>query len=169
MPTASIASHWYTVGPALVALVGVFITLSINGARAERQRRRELHARALAAIIAYGEMPYRIRRRAPGSEARARLSDDLSQVKAEVDACQVLLAADGGERLSDAFDELYNLARKSVGKAAHDAWEAPVITDDQEMNMGPLFRSLQAFNTAREAFADDLRTATLPRRHRITR
>jgi len=121
MPPAAIAMHWYTLAVAGIALFGALATLVINGIRVERQRRRDLHARALAAITAYGEMPYRIRRRAPGPESRARLSDELSMTKAEVDACQVLLAADGDEKLSGAFDDLYKLARTSVGKEAHDA------------------------------------------------
>lgn len=169
MPLAAIAAHWYTIGAAAIALMGVSVTLMLNGARAERQRRRDLHARALAAIIAYGEMPYRIQRRAPGAEKRARLSDELSRTKAELDTCQLLLAADGDERISKAFDDLYDLARRSAGKAAHDAWNAPLIQSDGEMNQGKLYRQLSDFNTARDQFADDLRTATLPRRKRASR
>lgn len=156
-------------GAATIALLGVVATLWVNGSRTERQRRRDLHARALASIIAYGEMPYRIRRRAPGPESRASLSDDLSKAKAEVDVCQVLLAADGNEKLSDAFDELYSVARETVGKAAHDAWGMPTIEADEAMNMGLLFRQLAPFNLVRDRFAGDLRRATLPRRKRLWR
>jgi hypothetical protein len=169
MPIAALAAHWYTIGAAAIALFGVAITLAINGARAERQRRRDLHARALAAMIVYGEMPYRIRRRAPGAENRARLSHELSHSKAELDTCQVLLAADGDERLSNSFDDLYHLARTTVGKAAHDAWNAPPIEADSEMNQGQLYRQLAEFNGAKDQFADELRIATLPRRKRSTR
>jgi hypothetical protein len=169
MPPAAIATHWYTLAVAGIALCGVLATLVINGIRTERQRRRDLHARALAAITAYGEMPYRIRRRAPGPEHRARLADELSMTKADVYTCQVLLAADGDERLSEAFDDLYKLARTSVGKEAHNAWIAPVIETDQEMNQGLLYRRLADFNAKRAEFADDLRTATLPGHKRIWR
>jgi hypothetical protein len=165
---AEMTAHWYVTVPALIALVGVLITLWVNGARTERQRKRDLHARALAAITAYGEMPYRIRRRPPGAEARARLSDDLSLIKAEVDTCQVLLAADGDEQLSDAYDALYGTARKTVGKEAHDAWGAPVIDDDSAMNQGDLYRRLEPFNIGRNAFIDSLRNATLPRWRRLS-
>jgi hypothetical protein len=169
MPTASIVTHWYTVGPALIALFGVLLTLIIAGVRTERQRKRDLHARALSAITAYGEMPYRIRRRPPGAEQRARLSDALSLVKAEVDTCHVLLAADGDERLSDAYDTLYATARRTVGKEAHDAWKAEIIEHDHEMNQGDLYRRLSEFTIARNAFADDLRVATLPATARVSR
>jgi hypothetical protein len=173
MPVLALATPWYTIGAAaitaLLALVGVLITLIVNGQRAERQRRRDLHARALSAITAYGEMPYRIRRRAAGAEARARLSDELSIVKAEMDTYQVLLAADGDNKLSRAYDELYDTARRTAGTEAHEAWQAPLLTDDSEMNMGDLFRRLKPFTDARTEFADDLRTATLPRRKKIRR
>lgn len=156
-----------TLTAAAIALLGVLVALAINGQRTERQRQRELHARALAAIIAYGEMPFRIRRRAPGAEPRARLSDELSLVKAELDVCQVLLAADGNDTVSGAFDELCNTARTTVGTEAHQAWKADVIGPDEAMNMGPLFQRLRAFNDARDNFADVLRTATVPRTRRL--
>jgi hypothetical protein len=166
------SAHWYVVVPAFgtpsTLAVGL-LTLRVNGARAERQRKRDLHARALAAITAYGEMPYRIRRRPPGRDAHARLSDELSAVKSELDVCQVLLAADGGEQVSIAYDALYATARRSVGTEAHDAWEAPVITDGKEMNQGDLYRRLEGFNTERTAFAATLRIATLPRWRRASR
>ncbi|MEV4420177.1 hypothetical protein AB0L40_09410 [Patulibacter sp. NPDC049589] len=146
----------------LATITGALVTLAITGRRSERQRRRDLHARALAAITTYGEMPYRIRRRAPGAEARFALSEDLSRVKVEVDVCQVLLAADGDARLSGAYDELYLLARRTAGLAAHEAWKDPPVDKDPEMNMGGVFRELAPFNEGRQAFADDLRRATLP-------
>jgi hypothetical protein len=171
LPAASVTvTSWLVpAAAAVLALFGVLVTLVVNGIRAERQRRRDLHARALAVITAYGEMPYRIRRRPPGAEHRARLSDELSLVKAEVDTCQVLLAADGDEKLSDAYDALYAVARRTVGKEAHDAWTVPVIEDDAEMNQGDLYRRLSEFNAQRAAFADHLRRATLPRQKRLSR
>jgi hypothetical protein len=171
MQGATVTSWLVPLVAAVIALFGVLVTLVINGIRSERQRRRDLHARALAAITAYGEMPYRIRRRPPGPEHRARLSEELSLLKAEVDTCQVLLAADGDEKLSDAYDVLYAVARRTVGKEAHDAWSVPVIgdNDDGAMNQGELYRRLSDFNARRNAFADHLRRATLPRHKRLSR
>ena len=73
MPTAAIAVHWYTIAAAAIALLGVLATLLVNGARAERQRRQISIHRALAAIIAYGEMPYRITQPAPGNRLGAAM------------------------------------------------------------------------------------------------
>lgn len=114
MPNAVMTASRLTVVAALIALLGVLVTLVMNGIRADRERRRELHTRALTAITAYGEMPYRIRRRPAGAEHRARLADELSLVKAEVDVCQILLAADGDVRLSDAYDDLCGICAQPV-------------------------------------------------------
>jgi hypothetical protein len=158
---------------ALFALGGVLLGLWVNGDRSERQRKRNLHARALAAIIAYGEMPFMIRRRrweeAEQSAERVRLSDHFSAVKAEVSTCQVLLAADGDESLARAYDELVERARETAGQEAHVAWTEPAITTDAEMNMGDIFDRLTPFRAQLDAFKDDLARSTLPRRKRFKR
>lgn len=161
-------------GPAIgavLALLGVLLGLAVNGDRAERQRRRDLHARALASVLAYAEMPFMIRRRRHEVEERSaervRLSDHLSGVKAEMGTCQVLLAADGDERLSATFNELVEVARTTAGAEAHRAWNEEPITTDAEMNMGPLFEKLKPLWTKLDAFEGDLARATLPRRKRV--
>ena len=177
MPGAwEIVLHLNIDGPsvaAVLALVGVLTGLWINGDRSERQRKRDLHARALAAIIGYGEMPFMIRRRrheeAEQSAERVRLSDHFSAIKAEVSTCQVLLSADGDQRLSDAYDELVEEGRRTVGNEAHKAWNEPAITRDPEMNMGDVFDKLGPFRTQLQAFKEDLARSTLPRRMRIRR
>lgn len=156
-----------------VSLLGVMLGLWVNGDRAERQRRRELHARALESALAYGEMPFMIRRRRceddARSEERVRLSDHFCAVQAEVSACQVLLTADGNERVSGAFDRLMEVARSTVGSEARAAWQEPPITEDEEMNMGVLFDRLGDFREALSEFERELGRATLPRRLRIIR
>lgn len=158
---------------AAVGLVGVLVGLWINGDRAERARRRDLHARALAAVLDYGEMPFMIRRRRAESEERSaeriRLSDHFSAVKAEISTCQVLLSADGAQGISDAYDRLVATARAVVGKEAHDAWTEEPITTDTEMNMGPLFQRLAGFRSQLDEFEAELAWATLPRRIRLWR
>jgi hypothetical protein len=158
---------------AIVGLFGVLVGLWINGDRAERQRRRDLHARALATVLDYGEMPFMIRRRRSEPEQRSaeriRLSDHFSEVKAEIATCQVLLSADGLERISGAYDKLVATARAVVGKEAHDAWKEEPIGSDAEMNMGPLFDRLGRYRTEVDKFETELAWATLPRRRRTWR
>jgi len=158
---------------AAIGLFGVLTGLWVSGDRAERQRRRELHARALEAALAYGEMPFMIRRRRCEEDARSservRLSDRFSTIKAEVSACQVLLAADGDESVSRAYDKLIHVARSTVGVEARDAWQEPPIATDAEMSMGGLFDRLGDYRNELQAFEGALSQATLPRRCRIRR
>lgn len=158
---------------ALIALAGVLVGLWVNGDRAERERRRQLHARSLAAVLAYSEMPFMIRRRrfeeSEQSAERVRLSDHFSKIKAEVSTCQVLLAADGDEDLARAFDRLVEVTRQTAGHEAHEAWKQPAIRSDPEMNMGDLFDRLGELRTQLGRFEEDLARATLPRRIRPLR
>lgn len=159
------------VAGAAIAFGGVVFGLLVNGDRAERQRRRELHARALAAVLAYGEMPFMIRRRRRedehASEERVRLSDHFSEVKAEIATCQVLLSADGDERVSSAYNDLVDTARATAGAESHQAWKEPPVATDAEMNMGPLHESLAPFRERLHRFELELASATLPRRQRL--
>jgi hypothetical protein len=159
------------VAGAIIALAGVLAGLWVSGDRTERQRRRDLHARSLTAILAYQEMPFMIRRRRHESEhasgERIRLAAHFSAVKAELTTCQVLLAADGDMRLADAYDTLVEVARSTAGSEARDAWEAPPITTDAEMNMGALFDRMGDLRSQLDTFRVDLARATLPRRTRL--
>jgi hypothetical protein len=156
-----------------IAIGGVVLGLLVNGDRAERQRRRELHARALAGVLAYGEMPFEIRRRRGEDEhasaERVRLSERFSEVKAEIATCEVLLAADGDERLSNAYDALVVTARATAGAESHDAWNEAPAAIDADMNMAALHQRLQPFRDQLRDFELALATATLPRRKRLWR
>jgi hypothetical protein len=174
IPTAAISAP-ITIASisALVGLFGVVLGLWVNGDRAERQRRRELHSRALAAVIAYGEMPFRIRRRrheeSERSSERIRLSEKFSAVQAEIATCRVLLNADGDARIAGAYGRLVEVARGTAGAEAHQAWKEPAIESDSEMNMAELFGRLTEFRSQLEIFEDELARATLPRRLRLAR
>ena len=106
----------------------------------------------------------RNRVQAPTLKLRNRRS-----VKAEVTACQVLLAADGDRRISRAYDELVEEARRTAGREAHEAWKVEPVTEDRQMNMPELFERLAAFRQRLAAFEKDLARATLPRRLRWLR
>jgi hypothetical protein len=133
----------------------------------------ELHARALAAVMAYAEMPYAIRRRrwepAEQSAERIRLSDHFSAVKVEMRTCEVLIAADGDRKIAAAYRNLISAARGSAGWAAREAWNQPAIREDAEMNMQRVYDKLKPFHAQLERFEHDLARATLPRRKRLRR
>ena len=66
------------------AAIGL-VTLWVAGIRAERARRRELYADALAGTMAYREFPYAIRRRRAEdpdrSGERVRISEAVREVQ----------------------------------------------------------------------------------------
>jgi HAMP domain-containing protein len=156
--------EWAAVlAPGVALLLGV-ITLFINGERNERQRRRELHARALAATIAYAEMPFAIRRRQHEpdrrSAERVRLTTVFSQVQAEITVCQTLIDAEGDQRISAAYRELVRATRNVAGAAARDAWNDEPITRDPDVNMPAVAQQLQPLAEHREKFANAIRYAS---------
>lgn len=161
------------VAAALIALVGVLFNVWVNGDRTERHRRRDLHGESLASVLAYREMPFVIRRRRCEpeyqSEERTRISDQFSKVKAEIERCRMLLRADGDSRLSNAFEELYETARRTAGTEAHNAWKERPVTEDSEMNMGEVFDRLRDFDNQIDVFTRELAWVTLPRRKRLWR
>lgn len=148
--------------PTVVLFIGV-VTLLVNGERAERQRRRELHARALAAAMAYAEMPFEIRRRrheeGERSAERVRLTTRFSDVRAELAVCQALIDAEGNADVTTAYGELINATRRVAGGAARDAWNAEPIKRDADVNMAALAEQLQPLAAIRNRYTDEIRRA----------
>lgn len=156
---------------ALIGLSGVLWTLWVNGDRAERQRRRELRARALEAVLAYREMPFMIRRRRSETEERSaervRLATHFSEVQTELATCENLLVADGPDWLAQEYQELVSIARSTAGREAHEAWKADPITEDVEMNMPDLFGRLKPLNDGVDRFREHIGWAGKTRRARV--
>lgn len=157
-------------GP-MLALIGVAITLWVNGARDERRRRRELHARALEVIAQYCEMPFLIRRRRhdePSAE-RARLSERFADIQAELASCEALIRADPDPAVRDAYATLVRMVREHAGKQASLAWKASPITADEQMGMGAVWEALEPIGavqrTSETAMADS--TTSRHRRRRV--
>jgi hypothetical protein len=177
MPVATVETDlpaWSILIPlvgALIGLIGVLLTLWVNGDRAERTRRRQLHARCLAAVLAYREMPFMVRRRRAEDEERSaervRLSSHLSAVQTELSTCAHLLGAAGPDWLASEYQQLVSIARATAGREAHEAWKAEPITDDSEMNMPELFARLKPLNEQLDSFRDEISWADKTRRAKI--
>ena len=150
-------------GP-VIALIGVAATLWVNGRRAERQCRRENHARAIAAVVSYYEMPFRIRRRRGEREnessERIRLSDEFSAIQAELACCEALVRADPDAQVRRNFEELVVMVRKCAGSQARAAWEAQTINSDSEMNMPLLHDALAPVREKQAACETAMASAT---------
>lgn len=177
MPVAGITvdldslSVFISVVVALIGLSGVLWTLWVNGDRAERQRRRELRARALEAVLAYREMPFMIRRRRSETEERSaervRLATHFSEVQAELATCENLLVADGPDWLAQEYQELVSITRSTAGRESHEAWKVDPITEDVDMNMPDLFGRLKPLNDGIDRFREHIAWAGKTRRARV--
>jgi hypothetical protein len=145
MIAATVRSVVADYGP-FIGLVGVALTLYVNGGRSERQRRREIHAQAIAAVVSYLEVPYRIHRRRcepeHRSSERARLSDDFSAIQVELACCEALIRADRDVAVRDIYQQLIETLRQVASSAAGDAWKAEPVSRDDDMALGELHRRL---------------------------
>jgi hypothetical protein len=169
MPIASIDIDLPT-WSVLVPLLGALWTLWVNGDRAERQRRRELHARALEAVLSYREMPFMIRRRrhedGERTAERVRLSSHFSTVQTELSTCEHLISANGPEWLAKQYEKLVSTLRLTAGKEAHEAWKVDPISNDADVNMPELFARLKPLNDAVDEFRRQISWADKTRRAR---
>lgn len=122
----------------VAATVGL-LTLWVAGLRAERARRRELYGAALGAVMAYREFPYAIRRRRQEDEHRSaervRISETLRDVQRDLSQYTALLQVERVGAVANAYQQLVMKTREVAGGYMKDAWEAPPITSDREMNM----------------------------------
>lgn len=136
----------------ILALIGVAVTLLLNGARDERRRRMDIHARALEAVAQYYEMPFLIWRRRhdePNFE-RARLAERFTNVQAELANCETLVRADRDKDVRQAYSVLVENLRRYAGGEASRAWAAAPITSDTEMGMGAVIEALKPIKEPQE-------------------
>ena len=135
----------------------------VTGERADRWRRRELHARGMAAAIAYAEMPFAIRRRQHEQEHRSaervRLTARFSEIQAEIAVCQAVIDSEGDPHIAAAYCELVAATRRIAGAAAREAWNDEPIGHDADVNMPAVAEQLQPLALHRERFADAIRHA----------
>jgi len=157
-------------GPAL-GLVGVGLTLLINGRREERRRRREVHARGLEAVALYYAMPFLIRRRRddePSAE-RARLAERFADVQAELASCEALIRADPDSSVRAAFANLVEALREHAGTQASIAWNTRPITSDEQMSMGDVFTALEPIQKKLALCETAMAASTTPRYRSVGR
>ena len=103
-----------TVVVAAVSGAIALISLWVNGIRQERARRQRLYADALAALVAYREFAYVIRRRRapmPGHEEiagaeRVRISEALREVQRDVEDHRAWTTTEPATNVATAYEAL---------------------------------------------------------------
>ena len=134
---------WLTAfaGPLLVALVGgilggsllVYVLQRHHG---EQARRREAYADAVAALVAWHEYPYRVRRRTSDSaDTLNRLVVLGHELQEALQRSLAWMAADS-KSLYESFQAISREISADVGSAIKNAWESEPIAVPAEMNLG---------------------------------
>jgi len=120
----------------ILAFVGSVVA---DGRRRRIHRQRREYSRAFAAVAAYREFPYVIRRRRasdPEGE-RVRISTELRRVQQDLSQHLAWLRTES-TRVANAYAHLVETTRAATGRAMQEAWEADPISTDQAMNLGDL-------------------------------
>jgi hypothetical protein len=134
-------------GP-LLGLLGVAATLSFDARRADREGRREAHAPAIEAVVAYLQMPYAIARRRHepehASAERARLTDVFRQIQADLAHAEALMRTDRDILVRDSYAALLRIA------AAADAFQSAAENALAQIDRDAATKARQAAELARE-------------------
>jgi hypothetical protein len=137
-----------------VSLVVLAFTTWANSQREKDSRRREMYAKAFAAVAAYKEFPYVVRRRRSGAAAiaadeRVRISEALRTVQQDLSYYSAWMATESA-RVASTYRALVADTRRIAGQQIHIAWTTPPPKKDEEMNMPDL--GLGQLATAEAAF-----------------
>jgi hypothetical protein len=170
-PTA-LSSAWIapTIVLSILALVVSVATFFVAGRRARLDRQRQLFGDAFAAVMAYREYPFIIRRRNPDevTKERQRISADLSDLQAKLNGFKGMLRVEDpyvGER----YVELVDATRRVAGALIKEAWNTdPVGEDHLVHNPSWDFSELDKYDEAYlRAVADHLAWMYTPLRRKV--
>lgn len=160
--------------PAGVALATTLLTTAAGWWWSTRQRRRtdeaQLLADAYAAVLAYREFAFSVRRRdaANPAEERVRLSEQMRTVQERIDHHRGWMRASiRREGLATAYDQLVGETRQIVGASVRAAWNDLPITSDPDMNMPHVAADLAALSHPTDAFLAAVRRHRYPLRTRV--
>ena len=172
-PALGLASNVWTpvVIAVLVSAAVSLTTLALTGRRDRLDRQRQVFADAFEAIAQYREYPFIVRRRnrdEPAKE-RQRISGELSQLQAKINAFEARLLVED-PCIGRHYAELVKQTRHTFGKAIKDAWNTEPVDADHDMHAPPYDFSAVAPYTAAylNAVADHLSWVYTPIR-RATR
>lgn len=150
---ASTTPTWMTVLVGIAGAAGAILVALMGGIASGRARRREVHAAAMQTVIAWVELPYRIRRRTSNDAGDlAELRELMHDLQERLSYYQALLAAES-PRLGKAFAATVDEVKREYGAWIREAWESPPVSDPSDMN-------LNGWGPKRQPSAiDDLRVA----------
>jgi hypothetical protein len=170
--STSSSSAWIapTIVLSILALVVSVATFFVAGRRSRLDRQRQIFGDAFAAVMAYREYPFIVRRRNPDelSKERQRISADLSELQAKLNGFKAMLRVEDpyvGKR----YVELVDATRRIAGALIKEAWNTdPAGEDSQVHNPSWDFSELDKYDEAYlRAVADHLGWMYAPVRRKV--
>jgi hypothetical protein len=139
LATAAGSSSWKLIIPLIaagIAFAGVMVKLWWDARTARHDRLRELYARGWAAVQAYKEMAFAIRRRNVEDRAaeRVRLSEAMREIQKDLSYFEALIARERSGRIATEYRTLVAKTREIAGGIIRRSWNEEPITDDSKMH-----------------------------------
>lgn len=155
--SSSAGEDWKVAAPliaAAIALIGVLITLVVNGRRGERERLRGLYAGGWAAVQAYKEMAFAIRRRNSDDRAaeRVRLSEALREIQKDLAYHEALIGRERSGDVATEYRVLIAKTREIAGGIIKRSWDEEPITSDKEMHSPEIAAELEPLKHFEERY-----------------
>lgn len=149
---------------AAVAFLAHMIVLLVDGRRARRERLRELYAGGWAAVQAYKEMAFAIRRRNIGDRAgeRVRLSEAMREIQKDISFHEALIGRERSGRAAAEYRNLVVKTREIAGEIIKRSWNDEPITSDREMHSPKIAAELAALKPFEDGYMDAAADARRP-------
>lgn len=130
--------HWGAILTLLIgsSLVTTILTHVLTGRSTAAQSRRRGYADALAALVAWYEYPYRIKRRASDEPTvLAGLVDRGHDLQERLAATHMWVRSDS-TWVGEVFNDVRWQMDREVGPLCKDAWHAPPVSSAADMALG---------------------------------
>ena len=140
----------------MVSAAVSFLTIWLNGRRADRDRQRKLFGEAFGACMDYKEFVFIVRRRDannPGAE-RTRITGELSAVQRNLNRLRAVLRVEN-RTVGDRYAELVRATREIAGPQISRGWDLPPAQDDEDVHIRDV--DLKALDAPEERFLQAVR------------
>ena len=122
--------------PVIVAALTTAVALALNRASEAANRRRDHYADAVAALVAWIEFPYRVRRRTDDEPATlAALAAHGHELQEKLARHQAWILAENST-VAEAYRNARSTIAPLVGAALREAWATAPASTAQAMNLG---------------------------------
>ncbi len=122
--------------PVLVAGLTAIVTLLVTRASEATARRRDHYAQAVKTLVAWSELPYRVRRRTDDDPATLSALANLGHDLRDRIACHEAWIAADHPRLARSYATARATVSEAVAPAISEAWNSPPVTTARQMNLG---------------------------------